>query len=565
MDSDKQKKVIISVVAVVVVVVLAIALFNLGPATGKAYRSVESSLRTAAETGQSIYFQYGQGYAAENDAVTIPVFISNTLSTGQERLTQAELCLDFDRVGTTHRFVVTGVDITLAGWSWLGRTNAQIVGRLNDDECVDVIADQNAGATAGTQQLGTITFSVDHRFVSEQDSMGTATDLTDAVRTITLSTPLLSGLLAQSGTYQVTDALPSATEIVIVPACPDSDNDGYANAGLVQEDWDNSLTDDSSSSSSASEGYDLRACAKTNVVDGAVDRLDCADGSPDGTEICDGKDNDCNGLIDDGLSAPPNEPPVGQTVLSGECVGTKICRGASGWENQYGDKYGSEICDEVDNDCNGQVNDGLNTCGLRQEATRVVLAQPMGNVFIEYSSNGQFGVQQFTSKDLLLTKLLYDSSNQNCGNNNQQCCQTVFDAGQDFCYCKDNTYAIAENNAVYWASPTQNRLRIATTENIGKALGLTTTIPSIAAVLNTDGVVTTDAVPAMTVPRDGTMTDLRQANKLPCGMAPDLCRGVTCSDACVGTTRKSAGRCSEGICSYTETPNSNLCPPEENQ
>ena len=72
-------------------------------------------------------------------------------------------------------------------------------------------------------------------------------------------------------------------------------------------------------------------------------------------EICDLVDNDCNGLIDD---LPPreceNECGTGDLV----CVnGTDICFGLSEPEE--------EICDYQDNNCNGIIDEGqLNACSI---------------------------------------------------------------------------------------------------------------------------------------------------------------------------------------------------------
>ncbi|TKD10451.1 MopE-related protein [Polyangium fumosum] len=71
------------------------------------------------------------------------------------------------------------------------------------------------------------------------------------------------------------------------------------------------------------------------------------------TEICDGKDNDCDGVIDDnvgGLAKPCgiNQPPcsLGQTA----CVnGAIVCQG--------GIQAQAEVCDGVDNDCDGKIDD----------------------------------------------------------------------------------------------------------------------------------------------------------------------------------------------------------------
>jgi hypothetical protein len=77
-----------------------------------------------------------------------------------------------------------------------------------------------------------------------------------------------------------------------------------------------------------------------------------------GVEICDGLDNDCNGLVDDNVGAPT------VTCLSkGVCAGVQpVCMGQNGWVCTYPSTYQlventAKGCDGLDNDCNGLVDE----------------------------------------------------------------------------------------------------------------------------------------------------------------------------------------------------------------
>ncbi|RMG86252.1 MAG: hypothetical protein D6714_04535, partial [Bacteroidetes bacterium] len=105
-----------------------------------------------------------------------------------------------------------------------------------------------------------------------------------------------------------------------------------------------------------------------------VNALDCDDGNaafnPDMPEICDGLDNDCNGLADDGLTIYTyyldldgdsygdagawidtcrSMPPSGYVVNALDCDD-----GNAAFNPDM-----PEICDGFDNDCNGMADDGI--------------------------------------------------------------------------------------------------------------------------------------------------------------------------------------------------------------
>ncbi|NQT78082.1 MAG: thrombospondin type 3 repeat-containing protein [Bacteroidetes bacterium] len=95
-----------------------------------------------------------------------------------------------------------------------------------------------------------------------------------------------------------------------------------------------------------------------------TDNNDCDDSDatvyPGATEICDGKDNDCNAGTADGSG----ESPTVSCLAYGVCLGvTPTCGGADGWVCDYPATYEEieTLCDNLDNDCDDEIDEVENS------------------------------------------------------------------------------------------------------------------------------------------------------------------------------------------------------------
>jgi hypothetical protein len=112
----------------------------------------------------------------------------------------------------------------------------------------------------------------------------------------------------------------------------------------------------------------MPACsAPSGYVSSSDDCHDgCASCFPGSTEVCDGLDNDCDGTIDDGVLLTFYVDADGDTY--GTTVTTEACTMPSGYAARSGDcndacatcnPSRSEVCDGLDNDCDGAIDDGV--------------------------------------------------------------------------------------------------------------------------------------------------------------------------------------------------------------
>jgi hypothetical protein len=140
-------------------------------------------------------------------------------------------------------------------------------------------------------------------------------------------------------------------------------------------DCDGQTDEDSATESPAPCGLTLGVCAGAEPECAGVEGWVCDaatytayDAAYESQEtLCDDLDNDCDGQTDEALTAPKC------AQQKGVCAGaTSECVGAGGWVCDalvYGDhsadyEASEQTCDGLDNDCDGQTDEGLlNACG----------------------------------------------------------------------------------------------------------------------------------------------------------------------------------------------------------
>ncbi len=158
------------------------------------------------------------------------------------------------------------------------------------------------------------------------------------------------------------------------PTCVPDEQPSDETCDGLDNDCDNDIDEENPGGGRFCDTGDPGACAEGETACRAG-RVICIGQNEAGDEVCDGVDNDCDGNADEGDLAGGDCDTGGQ----GQCgLGAQVCAdGEIGCVALF--EPGAEVCDGLDNDCDGNVDEG----------------NPGGDVRCDTGGVGQCGVGTF--------------------------------------------------------------------------------------------------------------------------------------------------------------------------